>query len=1721
MERKPEIISRDIATFERKLAEAGDNAVLKEALNKKLVKLKQELKGGQMSTRQLASNLLGARRKISALSGTEFRALILRLSKKPEYSFLKRYSNQKVRDDMERPAKPVGYRFKGRGNYDKPTPRQIRKGKADGTVYYEARPRRSDVNRVIQLGKGGNVPKTYIIGRDTAEIYDYDLESLKEEFLPFVNNSNETEKTYEEGKDFEFAIARGDDFPNAIIITNQNLLKKLLADKEAIYFLKDLKGDGKYAKGGGVESDCTAAYYMLQNFIQMSNDEYIQDANIVPYIETNGVIVSYTQNGKKVAVIVYNPRMEKLSIASVVSNVMSMFPVNVQAKINSFATKYNINSPKLCSASLIKIVNHNGEVVEEFEHYAKGGEVEIKKFIAEEDGVLGVYSGSEAYSFEISKGDIFETVGKQDNPYWWFVKKVDKTPRKYNMRNKFNERKNKDNVIIDFNELILTFPKGKDNGHYAKMKEIMATGGKVSKRNYTYIPQDEIDYLVTEYGKKIDGSKLLDGAYAKGKTKSPKIVRTQFEDEDYEFAKGGNIDVWNLKKGDKIRTKKGDIETIERKIESGYFTEESRYSHPFESIEFVSRPSRKMETGGDVKNIKYNLFGYRKSQQKNMQINKAPMNQDELKEMHEAAQKSGLYDVLSVEEVYSKKYAKGGGVDSNDFKAKINLGKIAYEGRSRKNNAVQIEVSLKTKEKGVNWNTLKKENDVTVFSMSGGIWNPSKSDMISAGQNLDEIAKYFKSNRKVKELIGYWEEYHLNDMNAGTKKQTEAIEKWMKQGNRYDYSKALEYLESIDLDVDKGYKYGSQWLYKPIPKKAVDRIIKLCKELQEEKFEDGGSVFAAKKKMNKGGRIDLFEDYENIPEEVQEILNEYELEDNSYDVLDELLNRLEAVGYTFSYGLDAEPFGLRPIGVNLNELEGYEDEPDDDKMATGGSVGYIKGDKVYILENFSNNPYANSTKINGIVIDYKNPNVTVKFDNGNTKTINQRFLYKDKYATGGSIGEELMGGQPGNSKPSGYTLISKKGNHIIVSEDGGKTKEKWVKNNGYSGYTLHYAGNQYEFVDSFADGGNIADVQKWIEYDGYSDSEIEAVFEGLEDAGYVFPANYKIYETYSPDKFQQKAWETAAEMANDVRIEVLPSRLQRKDVEAIIWGMLMVGSTQYGVGGDVKAFFAATKHTLKKGYEKTKEYTKKQIHDGKKKVALDVLDDTKRKVSKQDKTHLRAAQKLVETKFAKGGRAWSGGIENIDNLFTWMYDEGILTKTEKDEKDKKFRAYYRYYNDGDFPRALASKGISSYSNEDRIKNALEEYIEEFIKRILKKYQGKYNRREFHITQQINDLKRLHYWVIGDYNSSTQRGLYPEPYYILYKYDKEIELTNPEFKQLVRELSPLYKDAKKEAIQIIEEQTRNGIYKGKESYEIPGDNNGIYYLRETLKENKVWTAVAESKFQKMQGIMDKMNNVLTKIIAKKEKTKTLIKNEPKYKDGGSIDTDKSYYRVFKNSQGKDIPVKIVPNPIMNKYDYYVNGGLRGSFKTYEDAEKEVSRENFELYRDGGNISESGLMVIGRTQSDNTKIGEIVDENDFYAEWNSREGYWLFPEEVENYDDLEETLSDLFEREDINARFEGIFAKGGCMYGEGGEITGKYALVMLGGSIGSKAKHPVYVNGKLGSIIATSDGKEELTEKAKRMRKNLSEGERKYYGMNYTVIELTPSKLKEIEMLSRNQ
>ncbi len=70
---------------------------------------------------------------------------------------------------------------------------------------------------------------------------------------------------------------------------------------------------------------------------------------------------------------------------------------------------------------------------------------------------------------------------------------------------------------------------------------------------------------------------------------------------------------------------------------------------------------------------------------------------------------------------------------------------------------------------------------------------------------------------------------------------------------------------------------------------------------------------------------DLFETPELIPSEVQEILETFdEDKPNTYLELDRLVNELENIGYTFDYYLDADPYGLRPNNVKLEELEGWE-----------------------------------------------------------------------------------------------------------------------------------------------------------------------------------------------------------------------------------------------------------------------------------------------------------------------------------------------------------------------------------------------------------------------------------------------------------------------------------------------------------------------------------------------------------------------------------------------------------------------------------------------------------------------------------------------------------------------------------------------------------------------------------------------------------------------------
>lgn len=55
---------------------------------------------------------------------------------------------------------------------------------------------------------------------------------------------------------------------------------------------------------------------------------------------------------------------------------------------------------------------------------------------------------------------------------------------------------------------------------------------------------------------------------------------------------------------------------------------------------------------------------------------------------------------------------------------------------------------------------------------------------------------------------------------------------------------------------------------------------------------------------------DLFQSIDSLPKRVQQILWEYAWEEKSYEACERMLEDLQAEGYTFEFGLDAEPFNL-------------------------------------------------------------------------------------------------------------------------------------------------------------------------------------------------------------------------------------------------------------------------------------------------------------------------------------------------------------------------------------------------------------------------------------------------------------------------------------------------------------------------------------------------------------------------------------------------------------------------------------------------------------------------------------------------------------------------------------------------------------------------------------------------------------------------------------------
>ena len=293
-----------------------------------------------------------------------------------------------------------------------------------GSTYYENRANRYDANqpsqtRKYKLAKGGEIGN---------KVYNemYGVGSSK-----YLVNFHDGEKTHKDGSPF-FDIR---------IFKN-----KVEKDK----FVKELKSKGfvyKYAEGGEIE---------VGSIVNLPEIK-MKDGR-VQYERVVGGEVIGIEDG---IYDVLNPKTNRLHRVT----------KQQIEQIDQAKAKHNRSRGSLRS---------NEDTYPKGTEFAKGGKVAQKVFVAKEDGILGIFSGSDAYSIEISKGDTFVTYGEQDNSNWWYVKKVDKKSSAMSENNDWDYTKSKSRVRVNWDEMILTFPKG-DNMIYAQMDEKFAKGGTTKR----------------------------------------------------------------------------------------------------------------------------------------------------------------------------------------------------------------------------------------------------------------------------------------------------------------------------------------------------------------------------------------------------------------------------------------------------------------------------------------------------------------------------------------------------------------------------------------------------------------------------------------------------------------------------------------------------------------------------------------------------------------------------------------------------------------------------------------------------------------------------------------------------------------------------------------------------------------------------------------------------------------------------------------------------------------------------------------------------------------------------------------------------------------------------------------------------------------------------------------------------------------------------------------
>lgn len=83
------------------------------------------------------------------------------------------------------------------------------------------------------------------------------------------------------------------------------------------------------------------------------------------------------------------------------------------------------------------------------------------------------------------------------------------------------------------------------------------------------------------------------------------------------------------------------------------------------------------------------------------------------------------------------------------------------------------------------------------------------------------------------------------------------------------------------------------------------------------------------------------------------------------------------------------------------------------------------------------------------------------------------------------------------------------------------------------------------------------------------------------------------------------------------------------------------------------------------------------------------------------------------------------------------------------------------------------------------------------------------------------------------------------------------------------------------------------------------------------------------------------------------------------------------------------------------------------------------QRFENFNTKHTNMETGLQLTPSAKEDTRAIDKTIENSEFHVEYDSEFGFYFFPEEEENYDELEINIDNLLSGLDVNYRIEGVF------------------------------------------------------------------------------------------------